>query len=361
MKLGFGLHFFPDVSPTEKSAQDIFDDSLKVAELADGLGFQFVRIVEHYFEPYGGYSPNPLMFLSAASQRTKSARLIPGALLPAFNNPLKMAGEIGMLDAISRGRMEVGFARAFLPHEFERFGISMDESRARFNEGIEAVRQLLELEDVTFKGQFTQFKNVTSLPRPTQRPRPPFWLALLSTPESFTTAGRLGYGVMANPLAGAKMAELLGSYREAWKSAGHLGNGRVMISFRMYCAPSADEAKKALERPAMAHIEALVAAATHSTGWGTGKTSKDYPNYDRIISSLRSETFDEQIKKGSAWVGTPKDIIQQISEYYRAVGGFDLASINGLPHTMPYGAVASSLRLFAAQVMPAFGVQVRAA
>ena len=50
------------------------------------------------------------------------ARLVTGAVLPIFNHPLKLAGEIGMLDAISGGRLDVGFARAFLPHEFRRFG-----------------------------------------------------------------------------------------------------------------------------------------------------------------------------------------------------------------------------------------------
>ena len=43
-----------------------------------------------------------------------------------------------MLDAISNGRLEVGFARAFLPHEFTRFGVSLSESRARFEEAIAA-------------------------------------------------------------------------------------------------------------------------------------------------------------------------------------------------------------------------------
>ena len=32
-----------------------------------------------------------------------------------------------MLDAISGGRLEVGFARAFLPHEFNTFGVPMAE------------------------------------------------------------------------------------------------------------------------------------------------------------------------------------------------------------------------------------------
>ena len=148
MKIDFGLHFFPDFGPEDKSARDTFQDYLKIVDLVDELGFKVVRIVEHYFENYGGYSPNPLLFLSAASQRTKKAQIMPGAMLPVFNNPLKMAGEIAMLDAISDGRLEVGFARAFLPHEFERFGISLDESRRRFDEGVEQVRILLEGENV---------------------------------------------------------------------------------------------------------------------------------------------------------------------------------------------------------------------
>jgi alkanesulfonate monooxygenase SsuD/methylene tetrahydromethanopterin reductase-like flavin-dependent oxidoreductase (luciferase family) len=67
-----------------------------------------------------------MLFLAAAAQRTHHARLVTGAVLPVFNHPLKLAGEIGMLDAISGGRLDVGFARAFLPHEFRRFGRSMN-------------------------------------------------------------------------------------------------------------------------------------------------------------------------------------------------------------------------------------------
>src|SRR6202163_812151 len=139
----FGVQFFPDVRPEEKSAETYFQEALDLAEEADGLGYSHIRIVEHYFHYYGGYSPTPIVFLAAAAQRTKRARLVTGAVLPVFNNPLKLAGEIGMLDAISGGRLDVGFARAFLPHEFRRFGISPNESVARFREGIEQVDLLL--------------------------------------------------------------------------------------------------------------------------------------------------------------------------------------------------------------------------
>ena len=106
----FGVQFFPAVDHTDKSAADYYAESLAIAEEAECLGFTHARTVEHYFNRYGGYSPNPIVFLSAASQRTKTIRLVTGAVLPVFNHPFKLAGEIGMLDGISSGRFDVGFA-----------------------------------------------------------------------------------------------------------------------------------------------------------------------------------------------------------------------------------------------------------
>jgi alkanesulfonate monooxygenase SsuD/methylene tetrahydromethanopterin reductase-like flavin-dependent oxidoreductase (luciferase family) len=78
-------------------------------------------------------------------------------VLPAFNNPLKLAGELAMLDALCSGRLDIGFARAFLPLEFSHFGVKLDESRARFEEGMEQVRLLLEQENVSSVGRFPVF------------------------------------------------------------------------------------------------------------------------------------------------------------------------------------------------------------
>ena len=139
----FGMQFFPDVKTEQTSAARYFDEALQLIEWCDVYGYSHVRTVEHYFHGWGGYCPNPIVFLTAASQRTKRARLVTGAVLPVFNHPLKLAGEIAMLDGISGGRLDVGFARAFLPYEFRHFGVSMDESVARFKEGIEHVGRLL--------------------------------------------------------------------------------------------------------------------------------------------------------------------------------------------------------------------------
>jgi alkanesulfonate monooxygenase SsuD/methylene tetrahydromethanopterin reductase-like flavin-dependent oxidoreductase (luciferase family) len=239
----FGLNFFPEVKPEEKSARDYWHEALHLTSLCDELGYTHVRTVEHYFHHYGGYSPNPLIFLTAASQRTQKVRLVTGAILPVFNNPLKVAAEIAEVDAISDGRLDVGFARAFLPHEFRRMGRSLDESRARFDEGFAIVRRLLTEEHVGHRGEFHSFEDVTSMPRPTQQPHPPFWIAASSTDESFVKAGTLGVGLMTFPREAAVVRHWIDLYREAWQKAGHPGRGRVMIAFQMFCAPTDGEAE----------------------------------------------------------------------------------------------------------------------
>jgi alkanesulfonate monooxygenase SsuD/methylene tetrahydromethanopterin reductase-like flavin-dependent oxidoreductase (luciferase family) len=348
--MDFGMQFFPDVGPGDKSGQQYFAECLKLVERCDPLGWGHVRIVEHYFTPYGGYSPNPMLFLSAAARHTKKARLITGAVLPVFNHPLKLAGEIGMLDAISDGRLEVGFARAFLPHEFARFGVSVNESRVRFTEGMEQVRRLLEEENVTCEGQFHSFRNVTSLPRPTQKPRPPFWVAAIATPQSFIDTGKAGHAIMAIPMAGGAMKELIDLYRQAWREAGHPGNGRVMLAYHMFCHENRDTAWQMARDPLNRYLRSLVDAASD---WA-GMQSKDYPGYDKIIDALSRETIDTQVKSGAAWIGTPDDIAKQIADYVDRVGGFESASLQVNFNTVPYEEADRSVRLFSEKVMPKF-------
>jgi alkanesulfonate monooxygenase SsuD/methylene tetrahydromethanopterin reductase-like flavin-dependent oxidoreductase (luciferase family) len=347
----FGVQFFPDVRPEEKSAADYFRDSLEIAEAADRLGYSHVRIVEHYFHYYGGYSPNPIVFLAAAAQRTKNARLVTGAVLPIFNNPLKLAGEIGMLDAISNGRLDVGFARAFLPHEFRRFGRSPDESFARFREGVEQIDLLLTQEHVTHHGQFHDIVDVTSLPRPTQLPRPKFYVAATSNADSFEFAGKLGYSVMAIPLAGPKMRETLKIYRDAWRSAGHPGNGEVMLAFQMFVDHDSERARRIAKPKVEAYLHSLCEAASD---WAEGTSSADYPGYDKMVEKLRQETLETQIASGAAWIGTPAEICATIARVQEEFGSFEHASLQINFNTMPQPEAMRSLALFGAEVLPRF-------
>ena len=77
----FGVQFFPAVGPDQKGADHYWREALGLTQLAEQLGFTNVRTVEHYFLSYGGYSPDPLIFLSAAAAVTRSLRLVTGAVL----------------------------------------------------------------------------------------------------------------------------------------------------------------------------------------------------------------------------------------------------------------------------------------
>jgi alkanesulfonate monooxygenase SsuD/methylene tetrahydromethanopterin reductase-like flavin-dependent oxidoreductase (luciferase family) len=345
----FGVQFFPCVSPAQKSAKDYFAQSLAIAEEAETLGYTHIRSVEHYFERYGGYSPNPIVFLAAVAARTRTMRLITGAVVPVFNNPLKLAGEIAMLDAISNGRFDVGFARAFLPHEFRRFGISPDESIARFREGLEQVELLLTQENASHQGQFHSFKDITSLPRPTQRPRPKFYIAATRTAETFEFAGRAGHGLMAIPIGPLK--DLIPVYRKAWRDAGHPGDSEVMIAFHMFCHEDAKHARE-IPRP---QFEDYFAALFESAGeWSQGTSSKDYRGYDESIARMKNLTLEAQIEAGGAFVGTPDEIKGIIRRFQSAVGTFEHASLQINFGTLDFAEAQKSMQLFARQVIPEF-------
>ena len=345
----FGVQFFPNFRPIDKSAEEYFAQSLDIAEEADELGYTHARSVEHYFERYGGFSPNPMLFLAAAAQRTKKMRLVTGAIVPAFNNPLKLAGEIAMLDAISHGRFDVGFARAFLPHEFRRFRISPDESIARFREGLEQIELLLTQENVSHHGKFHSFDNVTSLPRPTQKPRPKFYIASTRTADSFEFAGRAGHALMSIPIGPLK--DLLPIYRNAWREAGHPGDGEVMIAFHMFCH---EDARSAREIPRPQFEDYFIALFESAGEWTKGTASKDYKGYDESISRMKNFTLENQIGARGAFVGTPDEIKGIIRSCGEKVGKFEHASLQINFGTLDFAEAQRSMRLFAKEVIPAF-------
>ena len=153
-------------------------------------------------------------------------------------------------------------------------------------------------------------------------------------------------------IGGSAMAELIGIYREAWKSAGHEGEGRIMLAFHMYCHEDAAEAARIARDPLNRYLKSLVDAASD---WVDGAESDNYKNYGKMIAALDAETFESQVKKGAAWVGTPEVLIEQIRAYDADIGGFDDASLQVNFNDMSYQDAESSVRLFGEKVMPALG------
>ena len=347
----FGMQFFPDVTEREKSPEAYYMDAMRLVEYCDVYGYSHVRTVEHYFHYWGGYSPSPLMFLTAASQHTKKAKLITGAVVPAFNHPLKLASEIAMLDGISGGRLEVGFARAFLPQEFRHFGIDIEESVERFEEGIAQVRKLLEEENVTSEGRFHSFSGVTTHPRPTQLPCPPFYVAVVGTPASFERAGRMGYWIMAIPGVGSDPMALMQIYRDAWVEAGHPGKPKLLMAVFMYCHEDRERAMYIAKPRVESHFSAIVDAMSE---YAVGTPSKAYKNYDKMREKIAGQTLETQIDSMAAFVGTPDDIESQLRKFEQATGGCDEVSMQVLYGNMAFEDAERSVKLFGEEVIPRF-------
>src|SRR3954465_7159759 len=189
----FGINFFPSFRPEDSTTADYYEQCLRLAARADELGYHSVKTVEHSFYDYGGHSPNPCVFLSAVAARTRRVRLITGAVIPAFHHPAHLGGDLAMLDNMSRGRLDAGFGRAFLPKEFEVYGVPMSESRDRFEEAIGVIKRLWQGENGVHPRRFWGFHGVRLMPPPYQKPHPPIWIAAISSEESFTYAAKNGF------------------------------------------------------------------------------------------------------------------------------------------------------------------------
>ena len=348
----FGLNFFPSFRPSDLSTAAYFDQVLRMCERADQLGYRSVKAVEHYFHDYGGQTPNPVVLLSAIAARTRRLRLITGAVIPAFNHPVKLAGELAMLDNVSGGRLDVGFGRAFIPKEFEVFGISMDESRARFEEGIDIITRLWTEDRVTYQGKFHRFHDVHSTPRPVQKPHPPIWVAAVMSEESFVAAGRRGHNLMIVPYAGSveRARDLVRVYRQAWRDAGHPpGAEQIQVSLHCYVAETHREAILGFRRP----LERYVEVFSEALGSWIGHESPQYANYQKMVQGVISTTPESILENRAALVGSPEEVVDQVAMVREAFGEVEPSL------QMNFGGMSEreafcTLELFATRVMPKF-------
>jgi natural product biosynthesis luciferase-like monooxygenase protein len=348
----FGLNFFPSFRASDYSTAEYFAQCLRLAERADRLGFNSVKTVEHYFFDYGGHSPSPVVFLAAIAARTARIRPITGAVIPAFNHPVKLAAELAMLDNLSNGRLDVGFGRAFIPKEFEVFGVSMEESRARFEEGVDIITRLWTEDRVSHEGRFHRFHDVHLQPRPVQTPHPPVWIATIASLESFVWAGRRGYNVMIVPYAGSmeRVRDLVHAYREAWREAGHPpGREQVQSSLHCYVAETRREAVEGARPRVERYIEVFSEAVR---SWARHQ-SDQYASYGKMVESIARTTIESMLRDRQALIGTPDDVVEQLRYHVEVFGEFEPSLQINFGGTGEVEALRT-LELLARHVMPRF-------
>ena len=112
---------------------EVVADEVRLGVLADELGFDALWPVEHHFDDYS-FCPDNTVFLAHMAARTQRILLGTGAVILPWNDPLRVAEKIALLDHLADGRVLFGMGRGLARVEYAGFGISMDESRDRFDE-----------------------------------------------------------------------------------------------------------------------------------------------------------------------------------------------------------------------------------
>lgn len=195
--MDFGLFVSCQRLDTSGSSRDVYDRALEMVELADDAGFRVAWFPEHHLIHYIS-CPSPLMLAVKAAARTRRIRVGTAILVIPYYNPLRLAGEIGMADLLTDGRLEVGVGRGAFEYEFNRFRVTEAIAVQRLREGMEIVEGLLRHEDFSYTGSTCSFDSATSIPRPLQQPHPPLWIASRS-PDTIRWAVTRGYSLLATP------------------------------------------------------------------------------------------------------------------------------------------------------------------
>ena len=125
----------------EKTDFQVYRDELRLADLAEPLGYQSIWGVEHHFTDYT-MCPDVIQFLTYMAGRTKDALLGTMVVVLPWHDPVRVAEEVSMLDNLSEGRMILGIGRGLAKVEFEGFRLEMPQSRTRFAESAEMVLEL---------------------------------------------------------------------------------------------------------------------------------------------------------------------------------------------------------------------------
>ncbi len=170
---------------------------MALADTVEELGFDSLWAVEHHFTGYT-MSPNPIQLLTYWAGRTKNLRLGTMVVVLPWNDPVRVAEELAVVDILSGGRVIFGMGRGIGRVEYDGFKLNMADSRGRFVEAAEMIINGLETGYIEGKGPHFKQPRVAIRPKPLKTFRGRTYAAAVS-PESIPVVAKLGAGVIIIP------------------------------------------------------------------------------------------------------------------------------------------------------------------
>ncbi|WES64377.1 LLM class flavin-dependent oxidoreductase [Microbacter sp. GSS18] len=340
----------------------VLSDMLDLAQAAEDLGFEGLSMPENHFQNYVT-NPSSLTFSAVVAARTKRLKLQPGVIVLPYYHPLLIASEIGLLDGLAPGRVDIGIARGGSRPQFDRIGVPYDEVRAIYEESLDIMLRAWTEDDLTYDGKYYQFPATTLVPKPTTKPHPALWVAAQSV-EGVRKVAEDGLNLLTMPNYGnfephGDLELLLQTYNDAVATSGK-PRGGVMVMRHVWLGQTEDQAKQYFDRM-VDHWNHYLAFVKNSgpTGTAEGRLTRrvddkgrNFVTGGKIHAESNSPSPDDLYENYNDPIMTTPDRMIERVKSYEALGVNRLSVHQAWGQ--PIGEVIKNMEFMAQEVFPAF-------
>ncbi len=334
------------------------NEALEQIELADKLGLDEVWLGEHRFSRHGLLS-GIWSFLGQVAARTKHVRIGTAVVVLPLHNPILVAEEAAMVDVLSGGRLNFGIGAGYQRQEFDGVGVDIEESRERFHEAVDVIIQAWTEDKLTFHGKYTNVDDLWVLPKPVQKPHPPLFQAVSTSPASVEFAASRQIQVIAGGPTDilGQAPQVIQRWREKMDQYGHPhAHLDPPMSKAIYVAPTMEEAEQ--DPIGLEDFSSRILRSVGNTGAPIGMPTDKNGNVPKGYEHWANRQQDRERRDdpGHAGLpplrGTPEVVTERIRQT-QAAGIDHVFGAFGFPG-LPHEKVMRSIELFATEVMPNF-------
>jgi alkanesulfonate monooxygenase SsuD/methylene tetrahydromethanopterin reductase-like flavin-dependent oxidoreductase (luciferase family) len=331
------------------SDAEVYREEMRLADLAEPLGFDSIWAIEHHFTDYT-MCPDPVQFLTYMAGRTTRALLGTSVIVLPWHDPMRVAEQVSMLDHLSNGRMVLGLGRGLGRVEYDGFRIDQGEGRERFVEYAELLLEGLE-RGYLEGGAKTQQPRRDIRPLPLKSFRGRTYAAAVS-PDSMPIMAKLGVGLLVIPQKPWEVVKQdFAIYRDVYEKTNHTAPPPPFCSGFYFVDKDPVRAEEmayqwigAYYHTAMKHYEMT------SPKFGTDKGYEFYKNVGKYIGRHGLNGAAKDFTALMPW-GSPKQVLEKIA-YMREILDMNAISCNFSYAGMPYAEAERNMRCFAEYVLP---------
>lgn len=289
-----------DQSPisSNQSARDALNESMKLAQCGEKLGYERYWIAEHHDLP-GLACSAPEVMLSYIGANTSTIRIGSGAVLLPHYKPYKVAELYNMLATLFPNRIDIGIGRA-PGGSAEVTNALSDNFLQQVYKMPKSVSELLHFLANDFPPDH-EFSKVSAAPIPPAAPVP--WLLGTSKKSALLAAENGMAYAFGQFMSENDPAEIIQQYLDSFKPRKAGQNPQVIVTVNVICAETDEQAEEIA-------LSSLIWSVQKGKGEARGVPSiaeaKEYP-----LSDKDTETITKM--KQNMVIGNPKKVLQKLN------------------------------------------------